>query len=172
MFGFLKTKTKKEKEKNIEEEKKEFACAPGTQIRYAPELIDKLQDDHQLLLQIFGQINTAFSASDYKLVTKRLKEFKTALMDHLLTENVRLYIYLSRSFATDDVNSDLVQGFRTEMNGIAKAVMTFLTRYETIGVDETLAETFSKDLKDIGEALVARIDREENTLYPLYMPSY
>ena len=91
--------------------------------------------------------------------------------DHLLTENVRLYIYLTHSFASDEINGDLVKEFRGEMNQIAKAVMAFLSRYETLGVDKELATSFGTDLEAIGGALVARIEREENTLYP-FMPYY
>ena len=170
MFGLF--KKKKTILETAREEKTEYSYAPGTQIRYAPELIDKLKDDHQILLSIFGEIKAAFDSVNYSLVTLKLKDFKTALMDHLLTENVRLYIYMTRSFADDEVNGELVKGFRSEMNDIAKVVMTFLTRYETLGVDETLAATFSKDLDAIGGALAARIEREESTLYPLYFPIY
>ena len=40
------------------------------------------------------------------------------------------------------------------------------------GIDEDLASSFAHDLAGIGEALVARIEREEGTLYPLYRSIY
>ena len=170
MFNFF--KKKKGVSENRREEQQEVRTAPGTQISYAPDLIDKLKGDHQTLLAIYGEINAAFEAGNYTLVTDKLKAFKLALMDHLLTENVRLYIYLARSFAQDELNGELVKGFRGEMDQIAKVVMAFLSRYETLGVDKELAASFGKDLEGIGAALVGRIEREEGTLYPLYMPSY
>lgn len=170
MLDFFRKKNSKS-ESHVEEQQ-DFSSAPGTQIRYAPDLIDKLKGDHRVLLGTYGEIKVAFDTGDYTLVTEKLKAFKIGLMDHLLTENVRLYIYLAHSFASDETNGDLVKGFRGEMDQIAKVVMAFLTRYETIGIDKALAAPFGADLEAIGEALVARIEREENTLYPLYLPSY
>lgn len=146
--------------------------APGTQIHYIHDLVENLHGDQKVLLDVFGKIKTAFEAGKYHKVEEHLKTFRHLLTDHLLTENVRLYIYLSHEFAQDEVTSDLVKEFKREMNQIAKVVMAFLTKYETIGVDKGLAESFNKDLNAIGQALVERMQREEHTLYPLYMPSY
>lgn len=170
MFDFLNKKTS-EDEKVIEKQPEQHA-APGTNIFHDPDLVDKLKGDHQTLLDVFGEIKVAFDSEDYPLVTEKLHLFKITLMDHLLTENVRLYIYLAHSFTNDESNHNLVQEFRSEMDQIAKVVMAFLTRYGTIGVDKDLAATFATDLEAVGGALVARIEREENTLYPLYLPNY
>ena len=91
---------------------------------------------------------------------------------HLLTENVRLYIYLDHMLRGDEANEELIRGFRKEMDDIAKTAMNFLKKYEAIGVDKDLAEVFSKDFATIGEVLTKRIKREESILYPLYMESY
>lgn len=167
MFNFFKKKNNKNKDVQ-----QSSHVAPGTQIHYVPDLIANLQDDHKELLTIFSHINNAFEAENYRFVTKELKRFKQKLTDHLLVENIRLYIYLGHEFSQDEVTADLVKSFRREMNQISKVVMAFLTKYETIGVDKGLADSFGKDLGDIGAALVERIKREENTLYPLYMPNY
>lgn len=169
MFNLFKRKSAVETHNKPQQES---TTAPGTQISYDPELIEKLKRDHENLLGLYGQIKAAFDAGKYPLVTEKLNTFKRALVDHLLIENVRLYIYLAYSFSSDEINDILVKEFRSEMGGIAKVVMAFLTKYETIGVDNDLAASFAKDLEAIGGALVARIEREEATLYPLYMPSY
>ncbi len=167
MFNFF-----KRKKNRPDHEQPERRTAPGTQIRYSPELIGKLKDDHKALFVIFGQIKKASDSGNYSVVVKKLKEFKTAITDHLLTENVNLYIYLGRSLSNDEMNDQLVRGFRSEMNQIAKVVIAFLTKYETIGVNKALAASFDKELGEIGAALVERIEREESTLYPLYSQSY
>lgn len=172
MFNFFKKKKKRTKPENLKVTQQTPTTAPGTQIRYAENLIDELIADHKDLLSLFGQVNTAFNSGNYTLVIIKLKAFKVALVDHLLTENVRLYIYLNHSLSYDEFNSDLIKGFRSEMNQIAKTVMTFIKKYETLGVDKELAISFGRDLEAIGGVLVERIQREESTLYPLYMPSY
>ena len=166
MFEFFKKSNKKNKIK------KGTSAAPGTQIHFVPDLIDNLEEDHKILLTTFGQIKTAFEANNYKIVKQKLTQFRRALTDHLLTENVRLYIYLDHSFSADDMNGQLVRSFRSEMNDIAKAVMAFLNKYEKIDLNSPLASSFGTDLEHIGAALVERIKREENTLYPLYLPQY
>ena len=174
MFDFLKKKNKKVDLQNNSDlvQDASHKVAPGTQIRYNPNLISKLEGDHQSLLEIFGEISTALSATDFPLVLEKLKEFKRGFLDHILVENVSLYVYMKSSLNEDEGNIDLVQEFRSEMDGIGKAVRAFLLKYETIGVDKSVAPSFAEELGGIGEALVARIQREEGTLYPLYQPAY
>ena len=143
-----------------------------SEIRYNPNLIGKLEYDHQALLEIFGEINAAETAANYPLVTDKLKEFKQGFLDHILIENVSLYVYMKSSFKDDEGNIGLVQEFRSEMDGIGKAVRAFILKYEMIGINKDVAPSFTEDLGGIGEALVARIQREEGTLYPLYQLAY
>ena len=170
MFGFFKNKSNNAQENQQQEA--DAPTAPGTQIRYSPELIDSLKSDHQKLLALYGEIQADFDNKDYPAVSEKLETFKGALQGHLLTENVRLYIYLDRSLAQDPTNSDLIRGFRREMDDIAKVAMGFINKYSAIGVDEDLAKHFGEDFATIGKVLGERIQREEETLYPLYMPSY
>jgi hypothetical protein len=169
MFGFFK---KKSSTSEVAAPTEEVHTAPGTQIRYSPDLIASLQNDHQTLLSLYGEINEAFAEKRYTDVSSMLTSFRSGLNAHLLTENVRLYIYLDRSLAGDATSSELIHGFRKEMDDIAKVALGFLRKYEAIGVDEGLASRFEADFATIGKVLVERIQKEESTLYPLYMPAY
>lgn len=171
MFDFFKKKGEAKNEAPAPTAQ-QYNTAPGTEIRYHPELIEQLQSDHRKLLGIYGEIQQAFDAGDYALVSQKLDAFRSGLQGHLLTENVRLYIYLDRCLASDETNSDLIRGFRREMDGIAKVAMNFLKKYEAIGVDKELAGAFAKDFATIGQVLGERIQKEEQVLYPLYMPQY
>lgn len=170
MFGIFKKKTGNTE--NITEATPQYNTAPGTEIRYAPDLIESLKSDHQDLLGLYGEILAAFDQQDYTAVSEKLETFKSGLQSHLLTENVRLYIYLDRCLANDATNSDLIRGFRREMDEIAKVAMKFLNKYSAIGVDEDLAAHFAQDFATIGKVLGERIKKEETILYPLYLPSY
>ncbi len=171
MFGFFKSRSK-DSSITPQPVQQQTHMAPGTEIRYSPELVATLHDDHQELLGLYGKIEQAFKERRFVEVSSMLADFKSGLSAHLLTENVRLYIYLDRSLAHDPINSDLIRGFRKEMDEIAKVALGFLKKYETIGVDEDLAEHFATDFATIGKVLVERIKKEESTLYPLYMPQY
>jgi hypothetical protein len=146
------------------------AIAPGTRIHHDPRLIEALKEDHQLLLEIFGAIGQARLQGDLMTVQTRLNQFRVVLRDHLLKENVRLYVYLEHLLAGDTISHQLIHEFRHEMDDIGRAVIGFLSQYKEIGLHPELAGKFAADLAGIGEALVARIRREEDTLYPMYMP--
>ncbi len=142
--------------------------APGTTIHYHPELIDKLTEDHQLLLRLFGETSDAAARGDMAGAAERLDAFRVALQNHLLIENVSLYVYLEHLFAGDVRNHALIHEFRHEMDGIGKVVLAFLGKYHELAAYPELAATFADELAAVGKVLVERIEREEGTLYPLY----
>lgn len=171
MFGFFRRKKFTEPEAPVIPPP-QYQAAPGTEIRFQPELVPQLKTDHQNLIGIYLDIKTAFEGGDYEEVAKKLVHFRSSLQAHLLTENVRLYIYLSHSLANDEINSELIHEFRREMDAIARVAMNFLKKYDTIGVDKELAGAFAKDFATIGQVLTERIEKEERVLYPLYLPYY
>ena len=169
MFGIFKKKSTQE---TTTPDSPQYASAPGTQISYNPDLIPRLKSDHLELLAIYSEISELFADKKYEKVSQKLTSLRTKLQDHLLTENVRLYIYLDYMMKHDETNSGLIRSFRREMDGIAKVAINFLKKYDAIGVDPELAPSFAKDFAEIGDVLGKRIKREEQVLYPLYMESY
>jgi hemerythrin-like domain-containing protein len=167
MFGFFRNKKRQPQTPPTA-----YRNAPGTHISYSPELVDNLKSDHQALLSLYIEIKSDLDARRYPKIVEKLAEFRTALTSHLLTENVRLYVYLDRQFSRDETNSELIRSFRKEMDNIGRIAMNFLRKYEELGVDADLVKHFSKDFATIGEVLTNRIQREEETLYPLYVEDY
>lgn len=146
------------------------ASAPGTTIHYDPRLIETLKEDHSLLIDIYKAIDAARSEGNLMTVQTRLDQFRMMLQDHLLKENVRLYVYLEHVLAGDATSHQLMHEFRHEMDDIGRVVVGFLTKYRQIGIHPELAAAFGTDFAAIGQALTARIRREEDTLYPMYAP--
>lgn len=144
------------------------AVAPGTGIHFHPELIGKLSQDHQALLKLFGQTQEAARQGDVALAARQLEAFRVLLQGHLLTENVRLYVYLEHALAADASSHQLMRAFRHEMDDIGKAVVDFLGAYRDLARRPDLTPQFLLALDGIGKVLVERIQREEETLYPLY----
>lgn len=145
-----------------------LASAPGTSIHHDADLVAGLKSDHQRLLTTFQSIAAASMSGNLPVVQNLLGQFQTMLMDHLLKENVRLYVYLEHLLKDDPVSHEMMHGFRHEMDAIGRVVVGFLGKYKDIGSHPELAASFATDLKGIGEALVARIKREEDILYPMY----
>lgn len=148
------------------------ASAPGTHIGYNADLVPHLHADHLMLAEIFTAIGTAFHAGDLTATVRHMNHFRMAIQAHLLSENVRLYIYLEHALARDAASHALVHEFRHEMDGIGKAVLAFLSKYRDLNTQPNLALSFGSDLEAVGKVLVERIEREESTLYPLYLPAY
>jgi len=146
--------------------------APGTQIAYSADLIAQLTAEHQRLLELFALIKKAFAEKDLPATARCLDQFRSAIQAHLLTENIRIYIYLEHSLTHDPESAALVRGFRHEMDKIGRAVLSFLNKYSDIGTRPDLAIPFGNDLDVVDEVLVDRIRREEGTLYPLYFRVY
>ncbi len=169
MFGFFKKK---------EEQKPAPTTAPspapsGGGIQFHPDLINELVGDHHRLLHLHGTIKESFARGDLAMVSGKLKEFGVLLRNHLLTENMRLYIYLQQKMAGDEVNTALVRSFRKEMDGIAKTALDFLDKYNEIEkVSGAKLDSFAGEFDQIGSVVSARMRREEETLYPLYAANY
>lgn len=165
MFGFL-----KKKKRSAEVLQSNVIPTSSAGISYDDSLIDTFQSEHQDLLRLFGIIKSSAENNDFKMVQIKLKQFASILRGHLLTENVKLYVYLSKELAKDPENKEIIMSFRREMMQIGKVVNRFVTTYDRPLWSLDMRQNFLPELLGIGEVLVERIEREENTLYPLYMP--
>ncbi len=145
------------------------ASAPGTHIHYDPHLVARLVEDHRRMEGLFGGILEASGQRDESRLVPLLGAFGSAMRDHLLTENVRFYIYLQHT--GDPEQAALVSGFQHEMRGIGKVLTSFLFRHsEREEWGEAAWSEFARELDEIAQVLTRRIATEENTLYPLYQP--
>lgn len=143
--------------------------APGTNIHYDPHLVGHLIEDHRRLVSMFGGIVQASQARDEGRLVPLLSAFGNAMRDHLITENVRFYVYVQHS--GDAEQAALVHSFQHEIREIGKALTSFLFRHTKQEEWNDAAWThFLHELDEIGQVLTRRIATEENTLYPLYQP--
>lgn len=174
MFGLFKNKAAKEAQQapELRAEQEPLTIAPGTEIRYSPTLIAELKGDHQKLFAAYMSIKASFDQGDFAAVSQKLNEFRFELHNHLLTENVRLYIYLGSMMSQDPTKSEMVRGFRQEMEGIGKTALRLLKKYEALHMDQELAGPFAQDFAAIGSILTERVKKEESVLYPLYTSTH
>lgn len=142
------------------------AAARG--IRFDPTLVNGLKRDHRELVDMYGKIGRLIEGGHFGDIPGELLVFKTRLEAHLLTENVRFYTYLEQSLESDTDNAAIIHDFRREMNGIARAVIEFVKRYQVARFDEATKRQFTDEYAKVGGLLAQRIEREESNLYPLY----
>jgi hypothetical protein len=147
-------------------------AAPGTEIYYDPMLVVELKRDHQRLLGLYVHIKERFEQGDFAALTRDLGEFRLLLQEHLLTEKIRLYIYLEHALGQDAETLELIRRFKQEMDAIGREVTRFLRKYEALDANPGLAGDFQRELDNIGGILNKRIQAEENQLYSLYLPVF
>jgi len=143
----------------------------SNKIKYNPNLINELENDHKKLLDVYGKIwSEAFEKKDYVKTNRMITNFKNLFQAHLLAENIRFYVYLEQSLKDDPENLSIVKEFRLDMNKIARAATNFCKKYQGLFTPRHV-EQFEKDYQAIGKVLTQRIDLEENSLYILYEPN-
>jgi regulator of sigma D len=138
-------------------------------ISYSPTLIDSLKDDHSDLIEMYSEIAHIMAAGHYDAIPEALTSFKTKLDVHLLTENLRFYCYLEQNLTGHAAELELMKSFRREMSNIARSVVGFVRKWQFTVITKANKDSFLDEYAQIGAALTQRIEREENTLYTLYM---
>ena len=139
-------------------------------IGYDPELVPALKRDHADLVKLFGEIGELARQGDFQHIPAMLNAFKVHLEGHLIAENVRFYNYVENAMQHDPESSALVRSFRREMNAIARGVVDFVKKYQISTFDQRARAEFLADYQTVLGLLAQRIQREEGSLYPLYMP--
>ena len=142
--------------------------APGTKIIYDPKLVARLKKDHGHLVNVFTDIVSGIERRDYNKL-KALNEVFLALFNaHALLEYTKLYVFLDYSFRSDKENHDLILRFRREMNEIGKTVRSFSHHWRDTGINDANLHDFKRQVQQIGEVLIKRIETEEQQLYEIY----
>lgn len=144
--------------------------APGTEIGYHPDLIPRFQKTHQALQKLYASIKGSAEDNDFVAAQKSIDAFRKTLTGHLLEENVKLYTYLARCLAADPDNKDLIGSMKSEMGQIGTTVMAFIKQYTASGITPFNKRQFLEGWESIGAVLTDRIDREETSLYTMYLP--
>ncbi len=137
---------------------------------YSPKLIASLQGDHGELLKLHHEIERLAADGRYAALPAALAAFRSKFDLHVLSENLNFYGYVEEKSAGRPEDQDLVRGFRSEMNAIARAVVNFIKKYRSTGVHAGTVNDFRVELRQIGLLLMKRIEREEKELYLLYRP--
>jgi len=149
------------------------ASAANNQIQYDEKLIPQLKGDHAALLLMYSSVANKMSTDAWESIPGALREMRMAMYGHLLTEGVKLYSYMRRNLAEEPNLLEVYRSYKKEMDGIGRVAFDFFDKYQ--GKDWLLlpdARTgFKGEFENLGKVLVDRITREENILYPLYLPS-
>lgn len=135
---------------------------------YDKHLVDKLKADHEELVAIFTQIKEAATSRQYHKIGGLLTNFKMALQAHVMTENVKFYVYVQEQAKNNPEKTEFISNVRKDMNGIANAVVKFTQKHTSNTPTSHSIDNFLFELDGIGNALLKRVELEETELYSLY----
>lgn len=148
----------------------EYSPAPGTAIRYSPNLVEELKEDHREFFDLQRAVVSALHTGHMETIPALLQRFDSLLTAHLLTEQVRLYAYMDAYFANDRHTREMLREYRVEMDRIGSSVRKMIKKYRALATDRHLHHDIEADMEELRQVLDERMNREEVTLYPLYMP--
>lgn len=135
---------------------------------YYPDLIEELLAEHEAVNALEQRLRRAFMRQDWPRVAKRLQELGTLLRGHILKENVRLYAYLQQ-VTENEADIETMKHFRRGAKALSQSLLAFFERYQSIDqLPSEQAAAFLTDLDAISQAVHARMQSEEEQLYPLY----
>lgn len=128
-------------------------------------LIQELKNDHKVLVKILGEVKELGITSEEG--RKRLMAAKAGLLAHLKKEDAELYPPLRLTAANDPRVQGLMNTFTTDMGMVAKQALAFFDKYGG-DISEETQMNFARDFGTLVGILGARINKEENALYPEY----
>lgn len=125
-------------------------------------LITELKRQHAALVDCLNGVQTLGIGS--RAGQEKLMSAKTLLLAHLKKEDDKLYPALRTAAAADADLKRTLDALGKEMVDLAAAAMQFFERWANGGSSLEFAREFGK----LVAALLARIRKEESTLYPAY----
>ena len=146
------------------------ASRDHSRFNFSPSLVASLKGDHVELIKLHADLARLATEGRYTALPAALAAFKSKFDLHVLNENLHLYCYVEEKATARPDDQDMIRGFRSEMNAIARAVVNFVKKYRSEGVDAQTAPEFLVEARQVGALLLKRIEREEKELYTLYRP--
>ncbi len=132
-------------------------------------LILQLKEEHVQLIRLFEEVKSEISQGDIEpnILVEQLRDLKDILLAHLALEDKLIYPKLTSSDNKEAQN--IGKKFSTEMAEISNVVLAFFGKYIIIDIQKLKSDKeFEKELTGIIEAVVKRVELEENTLFPAY----
>ncbi len=141
-------------------------------VTYDPALLDTLKQEHQELGRLYASLKAAAQESRFQQISRLLFGFKLVLQKHIMLENVRFYVYLEQNAEPGSEILRVISELRREMDGIARMVVKFVNTYTVHAPTAGTVDRFIAELDEIGNVLFARVEMEEEHVYPVYQPNY
>jgi len=129
------------------------------------ELIEILQNEHQILVEIYTKITNHVDNDEFEKVESEIKNFVEVYNNHISLEDNKLYVALEEKYKNQPKMLETIKEIEVNMNSITKAIKFFEEKHTSIS--KNTKDIFIDEFKHIGSILSARVELEEKRLYPL-----
>jgi len=144
-------------------------------IKYHPDLIDELCEQHKRLLQHLEFVRRLIKDEKIKQLPLALELFRGELLEHASKEILQLYVYLRNSIDKQSDEYNQVKQLRKAMNNVLYKMLTFLDESHDIDIndlekDPDAKDKFLKSIQRMIDLFSQRVSVEEKVLFPMYQP--
>ncbi|HEY1992129.1 MAG TPA: hemerythrin domain-containing protein [Gammaproteobacteria bacterium] len=139
------------------------------ELPYDPALVTALTLEHRSLVSRLVQAKRLAQQGRYGEVMDTLHEFSQGLAEHLKRESAVLHPYLGAHLRGEDRDYILREMYAGPVH-VKKAVDGFLKHYAGYPVGERNVGMFVVEIDGVSEEFCERIEKEEATIYTLYVP--
>lgn len=162
LLSFLSRKHKKD-------ELSQAGKAAEPEVAYDPGLVTALTMQHRSLTTLLVKATSVAQQRQFGEVNSILTRFKLELDEHLKREHQEFFPYLNAHLRGEDAK-DVLREARANSLYIERAVESFLNHYTGYPVGERTALRFGMELSGVIEEFCERLEKEEATIYTLYLP--
>ena len=162
LLSFLSRKTK-------QDEATQAGAALRSEIPYDPGLVTALTLQHRSLTTLLVKATSVAQQRQFGEVNSLLTRFKLELDEHLKREHQEFFPYLTVHLKGDDAK-DILREARANSLYIERAVEGFLKHYTGFPVGERTVLRFGMELSGVIEEFCERLEKEEASIYTLYLP--
>lgn len=126
-------------------------------------IISILIKQHEILEKEINSAVKMSSSENFKpnQLLKRLKIFRDDLNEHMKLENNYFYVELLKKMRKRKLNTINTEKFIAEMDVLAKAIYSFLDKFRTIEKIQKNLTKLKKEIMEIRDDLILRIETEE-----------
>ena len=131
---------------------------------------ETLRQQHKELFELASQLKDSLVPQQLKKDPEPVKwilsELSSKLRLHLVMEDEILYPAIADH--SDEQFRALAQTFMHEMGGLHKDFTHYITKWLLLGHIQEKPEEFIDKTNEILDELIARINKEDKRLYPIY----
>jgi iron-sulfur cluster repair protein YtfE (RIC family) len=141
--------------------------------RSARQIISHLRTEHKAIYKAATYIQQCALYDDWKEVGLCLNQFKHILTDHLIHENLYLYLKPQISNLKSANLQIMLKTHEINLNHTTQSLIELITEFESSeqSDDKKTRKSFRKVFMDLSDEMSDQMNKEETLLYPVFLLS-